>query len=67
MNKQAKCKPCNIILEWAGLPKVRDAFCPYCLRRMTRSTHLCLLPRITQRPFSEERRRQEKAHEGAQA
>jgi len=48
--RKAKCGACKVVLEWKGAPNADNAICPYCEKRMSRTTHNCLFPRITQTP-----------------
>lgn len=47
--RTARCRPCKIYYFWAGrrdTPKVKDARCLYCQRRLTLTTHLCKDTRV---------------------
>ena len=40
-----KCRPCNIVYEWVGKPRVKNAWCLVCRFRLFRTTHLSHSPK----------------------
>lgn len=37
---QGKCTRCKIGFRWDGKPRLYKAFCPYCQKRLARTTYL---------------------------
>jgi len=42
--RQGKCAHCAVRWRWIGAPRLKDACCPSCGRRLQRTTHLLRWP-----------------------
>ena len=51
---QGKCPECRIGIRWQGLPHLKAALCPHCLRPLRRTNYLLRWPWHDEVPMNRE-------------